>query len=293
MVGLLLFVVLSIFADMKSIWRLAGLMSIICCMAASCSELWPEKDWKDKLTGYDKVFLHYALGFNNLTSYLENNIDEMCGSEVPDRHSGNVFLVLSHATSRSYDYKTRTCPCLYRVYKENGKVVRDTLVRYPDFTIAASAGTMRSVLSYVKDEFPSRSYGMVFTSHGTGWIPEGYDYNPERGGNRFSRLSAFELPKDPLTKSAGMHVSYDSSGDQILYGIEIDDFVQAIPMHMDYIIFDACLMGCAEVAYQFKDVCSRLVLSPTEIMARGMDYTNMLEHLFNPGGADIERVAED
>lgn len=278
---------------MKRLW-IFGILAIICGVGTSCSKLWPEREWRDKESGYDNVFIHFSLGYNNLTSYLEGNIDEMCSGAVPGRHDGDVVLVLSHTTARAYDYKTPNRPCLYRVYKENGKVVRDTLIRYYEKSISATAGMLSSVLTYVKNEFPSKSYGLDFTSHGTGWLPEGYDYDPEGDGNvSYSSLSARSFPKEPLTKSAGMYATYDIFENLLFYGIEIDDFARAIPMHLDYIIFDACLMGCVEVAYQLKDVCDRIVLSPTEVIARGFDYTNILEHLFNSSGPDLEGVAED
>ena len=53
-------------------------------------------------------------------------------------------------------------------------------------------------------------------------------------------------------------------------GIEIADLPGAIPMHLDFIIMDACLMGCVEVAYELRDKCDILIFSPTEILSSGI-----------------------
>lgn len=276
---------------MKGFWKAVGLLTVIICLSASCSKLFPGREWRGKSTGYDKVVLHYSLGFNNLTSYLESNIDEMLEGAVPERDGGNILLILSHATAKSWDYETPTSPCLYRVYKLDETVVRDTLVRYEEGTNAASASMINNVLTFIKNEFPSKSYGLSFTSHGTGWLPHGYDLKPEGETYQFDRLSA--LFSEPVTRSAGMHAYYTDAGRLTTDGINIEDFADAIPMHLDYIIFDACLMGCVEVACQFKDVCDYILFSPTEIMARGIEYSNLLEHLFHEPEADIVAAAQD
>ena len=46
-------------------------------------------------------------------------------------------------------------------------------------------------------------------------------------------------------------------------------------MHLDYILFDACLMGGIEVAYEFKDVADKVAFSPTEVLADGFDYSDI------------------
>ena len=59
-------------------------------------------------------------------------------------------------------------------------------------------------------------------------------------------------------------------------------------MKMDFIIFDACFMGSVEVAYELRDVCDKIVASPTEVIAEGMDYITMASYLMKSSGSDLE-----
>ena len=48
---------------------------------------------------------------------------------------------------------------------------------------------------------------------------------------------------------------------------------------MDYILFDACLMGGVEVAYELRDKADIIGFSPTEILADGFDYKLLTSRL--------------
>ena len=61
--------------------------------------------------------------------------------------------------------------------------------------------------------------------------------------------------------------------------MELKDFADAIPMHLDYILLDACLSGCVEVAYAFKDKADLIGFSQTEVLANGFDYTTLTNYL--------------
>jgi len=54
-------------------------------------------------------------------------------------------------------------------------------------------------------------------------------------------------------------------------------------------------MGCVEAAYELRDKCDYLVVSPTEIMAQGMPYYMMMDELFNNRDKEavVKAVAEE
>ena len=265
-----------------------------------------------------KVLLFYECGVNNLTSYLKNNMD---GTEkglpagyVP-RESGDVVLIYSRYSKGAFNY-TPVESHLRRIYKKpNGKIVSDTLKTFGTETIAASSSTMRQVLTYVKDEFPAKGYGLVFSSHGSGWLPAGYYYSPSRfeddhkgevGTSRqgiaaqsvgHPRLPVPEgdLPDtDPfygMTRSIGQDYTKDS-----YYGHEmsVSEFVDAIPYHLDYILFDMCYTAGVEMAYALKDKADYLGLSPAEVLGDGMfNYTKITSFLLNRETPDLEGLFKD
>ena len=246
-----------------------------------------------------RVFVLFSFGYNNLSYDLKEDVEEMIASGVPGYgFEENVVLVLNQNTSKGYNYNTPSAPVLTHIYSKGGNIIRDTIKIYADTTIAARKAVVNDVLTIAKERFPAKSYGMLMSSHGTGWAPQGYCYSPpdKSYGSIWSLNSGYYdgpakyYEERPLLKSIGAH--YNGSA-ALCTEIEIPDLADAIPMHMDYILFDACFMGCVEVAYELKDKCDLMCFSQTEILSNGMDYKNLLSVLFAEDGPDIEKCAEN
>ena len=245
-----------------------------------------------------RVFIVFSLGYNNLSPDLEEDIEDMISNNVPEYgFTENVLLVLNQNTSNGYNYSIPTSPVLTHIYTRGGEIIRDTLKVYADTTIAASKAVVNDALNIAKERFPAKSYGMLLSSHGTGWAPQGYCYSPPdktKGSVLELDSYVYEGPakyheERPLLKSIGSH--YNGSPARSVE-IEITDLADAIPMHLDYLLFDACFMGCIEVAYELKDKCNLMCFSQTEILSNGMDYKTLLSILFSEEDLDITRCAE-
>ena len=271
--------------------------------------------------GNRKVLLFYECGFNNLTSYLKENMDDnetgLVAGYIPYEY-GDVLLVYSRLAKSSFNY-TPVKSYLRRLYKSvDGKFISDTLTTFDEETVAASASTMREVLTYVKDEFPAKGYGLVFSSHRSGWLPAGYFSEPSKFENdhkgevkvhgtvhlraegNATAIKRLPVPvgnladTDPyygMTKSIGQDAISKS-----YYGHEmsVSEFAGAIPYHLDYILFDMCYTAGVEVAYALKDKADYLGLSPTEVLADGMfDYTKITSFLLNRETPDFAGLFKD
>lgn len=281
-----------IFAPVKGLRTiLAAIAAMI--LAASCDNLGLEPKPAGK---FDRVFIVLSYGYNNLSTNLEKNLKSLEEGEfMPSVNSSrNAVVVVSHSPAKYGDYSTQTRPCIVRMGTksqgaDNGSVpVRDTIGFFPSGTRSSSAGMLEEALRYIADMFPARHYTMLFSSHATGWLPPAYR-EPGIGALSAGR-PAGESQEWPLTKSIGSQFIGSSSNSA---EIELDDFAKAIPMKMDEIIFDACLMGGIEVAYQFRNVCDRLVFSPTEILSQGFIYETMAERIFRSSDADVTGICKD
>ncbi len=265
--------------------------AILALLAASCT-----KEGPVAREVFDDVFIYCGLGYNNLSSALAADLTELSSGDVPYASQSSAVLAYCHNLSKSGGYSTPNAPVLIRLYRENGAVVRDTVKTYPSETVSASADAIGTMLSDIRSLYPSKRYGMLFSSHATGWIPPGYRAGSESSGIAFVAPASVDTEAGnglyPLTKSVGAQYYIENSK---TYSEEIDlkDFAAAIPMHLDYLIFDACLMGGAEVAWELRDVCDRLVFSPTEIISDGMVYGSMLRHLLSGTRPDLEAVCEE
>lgn len=268
-------------------------------MLSSCSEWFCKEGDKDS----DDVLILYSAGNNSLHSFLKGDFSDLKKGYVPTKSNGeDVLLVYMHS-------KGAETPVLMRLSKDkNQTLVTDTLVVYEQGTISASAPQLKKVLEYVRDEFPAKTYGMIFSSHATGWLPSGYYSNSDKyESGQMSLSRRFSVsgapvpvpytepeydPSIPMTKSIGQDV-VSSDGATVSYEIELSDFADAVPMYLDYILFDACLMGGVEVAYELRNVCGKVGFSQAEVLAEGFDYTKLTKHLFLGERPMPENVCED
>ncbi len=267
------------------------------------------------------VLLFYECGFNHLGDYMESNMDSqdkgLQGGYIPGMND-DVLLVYSKIPKAYYGLSMPK-PVeshLRRIYKnKKGKIISDTLKTFATSVMAAEPSTIREVLGFVKDNFPAKSYGMVFSSHGSGWLPAGYYYNPSRfeseHSDEITESTAGTVPQvaamprlsvpegslaeiDPFygkVRSIGQDYIHDRYFDQEM---SVSEFADAIPYHLDYILFDMCFTAGVEVAYGLKDKADYLGLSPAEVLGDGMfDYTKITSFLIGRTTPDLEGLFED
>jgi len=249
----------------------------------------------------EKVMILYSAGYNSLSSYLQEDIEDLLTGYIPQKNDKNILVVVSHQTASYRDYTTKTEPCLFRVYQNKSTVVCDTLMRLEAGTSSLTPDAVRSFMTYIKTTWPADSYGMVFSSHGSGWLPENYYINGEPKNNsaslRGARTSGTILrepehnPEFPLTKSIGPE-NINSSGSKYDVEIGLEQFASSIPVHLDYLLFDACFMGCVETAYSLRKVADAVGFSPAEVLAEGFDYTTMSSHLLQNETPDPKAVCD-
>ncbi len=248
------------------------------------------------------VMIMISGGRNSLSGYLSADLEELEASAIPvgKYASGSVLIIISRLGGN----KTSEAPAaMYRVYRDkDDRVVRDTLKKWDGFTPLFGESTLKDALQTVVNQFPGSHYGIVLSSHGTGYLPDGYYKDPEayeraHGGkvNTFSlrgRRSIIgeefpPIPDYPAVKSIGQDEDVNSSVE-----MELKAFRDAIPCPMDYILLDACLMGGVEVAYELKDKARIIGFSPTEILADGFDYKLLTSRLLQ-GTPDPIQVCRD
>ena len=199
---------------------------------------------------FDQVLIYYGMGYNDLQSNLRQNIKDLQRDVLPALRNDKAILAFLHTPASPGDYNTPNPPVLMRIYRgRDGKPVCDTLRTYPDITVSASAESLRRVMNEIREEFPARRYGMIVSSHGSGWLPPDYKNNKQLSAIGEQRVGTGER------------------------WIELPDLPAAIPYHLDYLILDACLSGCVEVAWELRDVTDQLIISPAEIRRAGMGYS--------------------
>ena len=238
---------------------------------------------------YGQVLIYVGLGYNNLSGNLLKNFEDIQEGVLPGISSDRAIVAFCHNTAASGDYSTANPPQLIRILRgPDGKPVADTLKTYSDMSLSPTKESLRQALQDIQERFPARSYGMLFSSHGSGWIPGGYVSDSEGSSIRF-RSQPGESPW-PATKAVGNQ--YQGSVKNVRW-LEFGDFVDAIPMHLDYLILDACLMGTVEVAWELKDVCDYVVASAAEILTDGMIYKTLSWDMLSGIQADLRTYCQE
>lgn len=287
---------------------------LLVAAAVSCN-----KHKTDPVDPNRNVLLFYECGFNSLASALDDNMNsETAGLPagfIPAQ-TGNVLLVYSRIARSNYNY-TPVKSYLRRIYKrKSGRIVSDTLLTFNDGVIASSSSTLREVLEYTKENFQGRGYGLVISSHGSGWLPTGYYFNPKAFeknhagevvtssaanrpalGSTDGRLPVPEgtlAETDPFYGKTRSICQDEVKNGGTAYEMSVGEVAEAITYHLDYLLFDMCLTGGVEVAYGLKDKASYIGLSPAEVLDMGMyDYTKIASFLIGGTEPDLEGLFKD
>jgi Clostripain family. len=202
----------------------------------------------------NRTVLVYMIADNSLTSNVEANIDSMMSGYKTAKVTGNLLIYLDD-TSKS--------PVLYKLKKNsNGTVTKETVKNYSEQN-SVDVSVMKGILSDVYTSYPADSYGLVLWSHGYSWVPS-------------------PTTKTISTRWFGQDQSTSTQGDVTHY-MDIPDLATALSgaPHLDFIMFDACLMSGVEVAYELKDHTDYLIASPTEVITDGFPYDQIIEPMFS------------
>ena len=215
------------------------------------TELETEEEEQQVITTCERTVLVYIAADNSLASYHQGDINEMLegAGNIP-----NDCRLLAYID----DY---SLPRIISIEQKNGKPKTKTLQQYTDEHNSGDVKTLRSVMQWVVKNAPARSYGLVLWSHGTSWLPT----------------------KAPAQRA----ICVDSkSGGSWMDIAEIAEVLTQFP-HLDFILFDACFMQAAEVAYELREVTDYIIASPAEIPGPGAPYHRLVAPMFaTPTNAD-------
>ncbi|PKO99996.1 MAG: hypothetical protein CVU13_00370 [Bacteroidetes bacterium HGW-Bacteroidetes-8] len=217
---------------------------------------------------FRRVVILYMAANNNLSSFAEHNISTIKDGFVPDKQSKDILVVYVHLPNKD--------PKLVRVYKESdGVVMEDVVAAYTDQN-SANGDVLKAVLNKIKVIFPAKEYGLILWSHATGWLPQGYFNTSVTQG------AYYEDPYKDIVKSFGEDRGVE---------MEVKELKGALPFRFSFIIFDCCFMGGIETIYELKDKADYIVASPTEILAYGFPYDQIMNSLFQTR-LDLEQTCQ-
>lgn len=227
--------------------KLTFLSLCILCTTA-CTENDPNTPTEPQTA--EKTIFVFMPHSTNLYKYLLDNIAGMKRAIESNKGLGNTRLVVFIA-------KDKKQSALINIKYDKGVCKQDTLEKFYSPIYLTTNGRVE-LLNKVKEYAPAHRYAMIVGCHGMGWIPSSTVFN-----------------RNTLRYFGGLEKEYK---------IDIDDFatsIKAAGMKMQFIMFDDCYMSSMEVAYDLKDVTDYLIASTSEVMAYGMPYQNIYQHLMS------------
>lgn len=245
------------------------LYTLLVIVLAACSNEIPEQQ-PAKRSGRTVLAYLISNSPNSLEINLQNNVVDMYTALAGSKDSCTLLVFYRPQEYQSFlDVPTLLCfdtdgrgningsPAL-----SGGNLTFEGVcqtARKKEYTLNSQVATdpdvMEEVFADMQKEAPSDSYGLIFGSHATGWIK----------GTSF-QARAF--------------------GDDNGYNIDIPDLADVLKRSfpekkLDFVLFDACMMGTAEVGYELKEVTSHCIASVMETPVYGFPYDQILPYLYS------------
>lgn len=206
----------------------------------------------DEEVNYDRTVLAYIAAENSLSygAFHEQDIDEMlqAAGDIP---TNSRLLIYLDDTSN---------PRILSIEQQSGRRPTSRVVyEYSEEQNSGDVETLRTVMEWVYDNYPSSTYGLIFWSHGDAWLP------------------AKAIPQRSICIDNERN-NYSNSGSKMDIA-DVADVLAGFPC-FEFIMFDACFMQAVEVAYELRNVARCVIASPAEIPNPGAPYERMVKPFF-------------
>lgn len=206
----------------------------------------------DEEVNYDRTVLAYIAAENSLSygAFHEQDIDEMlqAAGDIP---TNSRLLIYLDDTSN---------PRILSIEQQSGRRPTSRVVyEYSEEQNSGDVETLRTVMEWVYDNYPSSTYGLIFWSHGDAWLP------------------AKAIPQRSICIDNERN-NYSNSGSKMDIA-NVADVLAGFP-RFEFIMFDACFMQAVEVAYELRNVARYVIASPAEIPNPGAPYERMVKPFF-------------
>lgn len=205
-------------------------------------------------------------GSRTVLIYLaaDNSLDRQVAADLAEMKEGIAKLDGSNMHLLVY-IDTGSSPRLVELKKKNGEVIENLIKSYESRNSVGTAETIEVFNEvFSSGQFPAESYGLVYWSHGDGWVP------------------------NPLPSSRW--IGQDVGSGAYMNIADLITILKSAP-HFDFILFDACFMQSIEVAYALRNYTDYLIGSPTEIPGPGARYDMLVPAMFAAGDVAMKTAA--
>ena len=206
----------------------------------------------------------YMIADNDLDFYATANINEMETFIAQNPEAGSVYVYIDRAKNRKTAH-----PILYQITADTSAKINSKIIKvYPENNSAnekvlAEALSQVQTICAINNEFLR---GLVLWSHGSAWLPESVSLASQR---------ATAVKSFGLDQTMANNENHNAEMDIRKLAIILNNY------HFDFILFDACFMASIEVFYELRNTTDYIIASPTEVLATGFPYKDILTDMLS------------
>ena len=209
----------------------------------------------DDDTQLTRTVLVYMVAENSLSygNFHEQDLNELltASGEIPSKCHLLVYV------------DDTDTPRLYLV--ENGSTSSKPrlLKQWTEDMNSCATETLRQMMEIMTTLLPSKSYGLVFWSHGNAWLP-----GSRTAANNRKAPASLSAPRSEPQRTIGIDNggnSFSNTGSKMEIS-ELAEVLSDFPK-LSFLMFDACFMQTIEVAYELRNVTDYVIASPAETEA--------------------------
>ena len=216
----------------------------------------------------------YMIADNDLDFYATANINEMETFMAQNPEAGSVYVYIDRAKNRKTAH-----PILYQITADTSAKINSKIIKvYPENNSAnekvlAEALSQVQTICAINNEFLR---GLVLWSHGSAWLPESVSLASQR---------ATAVKSFGLDQTMANNENHNAEMDIRKLAIILNNY------HFDFILFDACFMASIEVFYELRNTTDYIIASPTEVLATGFPYKDILTDMLS-ATVNYEKIAQ-
>lgn len=228
-----------------------GIFLALCLFVVSCQK---EVANEAPAMAQGHTMILFMQGDNGLESFMDTNLQRVL----------TAFPLLPEDARVVVFYDRGNYTRLTELYVDDGMTKQKLIREFSSSRSTVDPVFVKEVFEIVEEEVPSKSYGLILSSHGGGWVPA-------------DLFDSYILG----TASSSSHAKlmfYGQDGYECMETPELVDAMSGI--HFKYILFDACFMASVEALYDLRNSADYIIASPAEVMAYGFPYEEIVPLLF-------------
>ena len=218
-----------------------------------------------------RTLLVYMMAENTLANIASDDINEVKKGAVSVPSDCRLFVFVDD----------RQNPRIFQFYNRKGIGTQELVCSFPNDFCSSDTAALGGVIGRLLDDYPTVAFDLVLWSHGDGWLPDN------------ARNAA------PM-RAIGVDNGKNYYSDYTTRTIEIEELaalLEALPVRVDRLMFDACFMQGVEVDYALRNAVEWVIASPAEIPGPGAPYETVVGAFFASDGVkgilDLYKAAYD